>query len=303
MAMAKMSRKEVEKFMKDNPDSHAAQAIKEQLREDRDPEPQTWDQTQLSVSRGQIRNTVADLAAKKINGLHREILDGFRDVFTKVITIGEILVQQKETLKHGAWFDWIDEQLAIGPRQVQNYMRIYDQREAVLASMGDLAETGLKPSFRKMLHAAVGKDRQTVEEYRKSRKKTDPALTPQERRKHCKDAKRDNEIVTLAKMHMDKVIDDGALRALVMKWNMDNSDNSQLFIEDVKNNSRRIDQELHPDIFNPNPSVKTNVMLSVNADLWDAFVRFGGREVFLTEYVTNYLTEYVIEQQSYGIAN
>jgi len=301
--MPKMSRKEVERFMKEHPDSHAAQAIKEQLREDIDPEPQTRDHTQLSVSRDQTRNSVSHLAAEKVNELHREILDGFKDICAKVIAIGKILVGQKEALKHGAWFDWIDSQLDIGPRQVQNYMRIYDQRETVLASMGDLAETGTTPSFRRMLEAAVGNDKQTVGEYRKNYKKTDLALTPQDRRKHCKDEHRDNEISTLAKMHMDKVIDDGALRALVLKWNIDNPDNSQLFVEDVKKNSRRINQELHPDIFNPNPSVKTNVMVSLDADLWDEFVRFGGREAFLAEYVATFLTNYVIEQKSYGIAN
>ena len=36
--------------------------------------------------------------------------------------------------------------------------------------------------------------------------------------------------------------------------------------------------------------------------LWDDFVKFGGVEVYLTDYVKDFLTNYVIEQRSYRIA-
>jgi predicted nucleic acid-binding protein len=74
--------------------------------------------SELAAGPGQIRNTASDLVAEKVNKLHREVLDSFKDICAKAIAIGEILVRQKEALKHGEWLDWIDTQLEIGPRQV-----------------------------------------------------------------------------------------------------------------------------------------------------------------------------------------
>ena len=300
--MPKISKKELEKFMKDNPNSPATQAIKEQLEETSAPEPNTGGCSGLTAGPGQIRNTVADLEAEKVNGLHREVLDGFKDICVKAIEIGETLLSQKSALKHGEWLDWVD-RLDIGPRQVQNYIKIYNRKEAVLDSMDELAESGLKPSFRKMLAAATNKDNQTVKQYQENHQKGGYDLTPKQRKQRRKDEKRDNEISTLAKIYMDKEIDENSLTALVIKWNMDNPDNSQLFMKDIKEEVRQMDEELYPDIFHPKSSLKTNITLSIDADLWDDFVEFGGREVFLTEYANEFLTNYVIEQRSLRIAN
>lgn len=156
--MPKMSMKELNKFMKNNPDTPATQFIKKQLGEPPAPEPSTGGCSELITGPAQIRNTASDLMAEKINILHHEVLDGFKNICIKSIKIGEILVGQKDALKHGEWFDWIDSQLEIGPRQVENYTKIYFQRKAVLESMRELAKTGVKPSIRKMLMAATKKD-------------------------------------------------------------------------------------------------------------------------------------------------
>lgn len=301
--MPKISMKELEKFMKDNPNSHATKAIREQLKETSAPEPNTGGCSESSAGPGQIRNTVSDLAAEKVNKLHYEVLDGFKDICVKAIAIGQILVGQKDALKHGEWLKWVDTQLEIGPRQVENYTKIYHQREVVLESMKELAKTGVKPSFRKMLMAATKKDNQTMEEYLKSRKKNSPAFTPMENKQRRKDEKRVNEISTLARMYVDKEIDENSLRALVLKWNRDNPDNYELFVEDVNKEAKQIDEKKYPDKFNNSPSGKTNIMLSVETGLWDDFVEFGGGEVYLADYINDFLKNYVIEQRSYRIAN
>ena len=172
-----------------------------------------------------------------------------------------------------------------------------------MEAMQKLIDNGIKPSLRKMLVAAIEKDNQTVEEYMESNHRTGSNLTPNEKKQWRKDVKRENEISTLANMYMDKEIDDNSLRALVMKWNMDNPDNSRLFIEEIKSEARQMDEELYPDIFNTNHSLKTNVMLSVDADVWDDFVKFGGGEAYLDEYVNDFLRNYVLEQRSYRITN
>jgi len=300
--MPKMSMKELNKFIKSNPDTPATKAIKEQLEETPVPEPSTGGCSKLTARPAQIRNTASDLVAEKINILHHEVLDGFKDICIKAITIGEILVGQKDALKHGEWFDWIDSQLEIGPRQVENYTKIYFQRRVVLESMGELAKTGVKPSIRKMLMAATKKDNKKTEKYLKSRKKNTPSLTPWERKQQRKDKKRNNEISILAKMYIAKEIDENSLRALALRWNRDNPDNYELFVEDVKKEAKQIDEERHPGKFNSIPSDKIDIMLSIDTDLWDDFVNFGGVEVYLTDYVKDFLTNYVIEQRSYRIA-
>ena len=76
-----------------------------------------------------------------------------------------------------------------------------------------------------------------------------------------------------------------------------------MFAEDVKEEAKQIDEARHPGKINSIPSGKTNIMLSIDTDLWDDFVKFGGVEVYLTDYVKDFLTNYVIEQRSYRIAN
>lgn len=301
--MSKISMKELSKFMRANPDSYATQAIKEQLEETPAPEANTGGSSELTAGPGQIRNTVSDLAAEKVNKLHHEVLDSFKDICVKTIAIGQILVGQKDALEHGEWIKWVDTQLEIGPRQVENYMKIYHQRKVVLESIEELAKTGVKPSFRKMLMAATKKDNQTMEGYLKNSKKNSPIPTPMEKKQRRKDEKRVNEISTLAKMYVDKEIDENSLRALVLKWNRDNPDNYELFVEDVNKEAKQIDEKKYPDKFNNSPSGKTNIMLSVDADMWDGFVKLGGGEAYLAEHVNEILTNYVIEQKSYRIAN
>ncbi len=300
--MPKISMKELEKFMKDNPNSPATQAIKEQLRETPAPEPNTGGCSELTAGPGQIRNTASYLAAEKVNKLHCEVLSSFKGICIKAIEIGEILLSQKNALKHGEWLDWVD-RLEIGPRQVQNYIKVYNRKEAVLDAMDELAESGLKPSFRKMLAAATNKDSRTAEQYIENHPKDRSDLTPKQRTQRRKDEKRENEISTLAKIYMDKEIDDSSLTALVIKWNMDNPDNSLLFVKDVKETVRQMDEELYPDIFDPDPSLKTNITLSIDADLWDSYLEFGGKEAFLESYVSEFMANYANEQRSYRIAN
>jgi hypothetical protein len=300
--MPSISKKELNKFMKANPDSQATQAIKEQLGETPAAKAKTTDDSELTAGSGQIRNTVSDLVAKKVNDLHSEVLNGLKGIFIKAIEIGEILSNQKDALKHGEWLDWVENQLDIGPRQVQNYIKIYNRREQVGFAMEELIESGLKPSFRKMLEVVTKKDNQTTEQYKNNQHKDTSDLTAKERKQRRQDEKREKEILTLAEMYIDKNIDDNSLTVLVTKWNMDNPNNSLIYIENVRQAGREMEQELYPDIFNPTP-IKNNVTISIDADLWDSFVEVGGGVVYLEEYISEYLRKYVIEQRSYRIAN
>lgn len=247
----------------------------------------------------QKRSSASYLAANKINKLHQQVLNGLKSVCTKAIAIGKVLVEQKDALEHGAWLDWIDSELDIGPRQVQNYMGIYRQREAVLESMNKHIEAGLKPSIRRMLLAASSKDTQSMAEFEEEYLKKSRLRTPAQKKQQQRAELRTNEIAALVKMYRNEEIDDKALRALILKWNRDNPDNNDLYLEEIKSEIQRLDDEWGSDIFDPDIAPKTNVMLSIDTDLWDEYVEFGGREVFLNDFVTQHLTEYVIEQKSY----
>ena len=154
-----------------------------------------------------------------------------------------------------------------------------------------------------ILVAATKKDNQTVEDYLKTHQKNGPTLTPTEKKERRKDETRDAEISTLANMYVAKEIDEHGLRALVLRWNKDNPDNYELFVEEVIQEAKRMSEEQSPVVFSSSHSGKTNIILSIDADLWDEYVEFGGREVFLAEYLTEYLANYVVEQKSYRIAN
>jgi hypothetical protein len=45
------------------------------------------------------------------------------------IRLGELLSHQKELLGHGAWGDWVDENLPFSSKSVQRYMKLYANRE------------------------------------------------------------------------------------------------------------------------------------------------------------------------------
>jgi len=295
--MPHIKKKELEKFMKDNPDSEATLAIKEQLGEVIEPETCTAIILEPTAGTGQIRNTASDLAAEKINKLHQEILNGFNSIYLKAIDIGEMLVKQKEALGHGQWEDWVDNHLDIGPRQVQNYAKIYNYRYQVKESMEELSKSGIKPSFRKMLHAATKKDNQSVLDYIKKRKKSGVAKTPQEKKSQYKENKRKAEILTVAKMYVANKIDDLGLKALSMKWNLDNHVDDEFYIEHVIRKAQQL-----KDSDQPLPS-KLNIVISIDTNIWGNFLYYGGSEHFLQGYIHDFAEKYILEQMSLCSAN
>jgi hypothetical protein len=302
--MVKIKMKELEKFLKDNPDTQAALAIQEQLNGYAGDDASNMNPTTDVPNKfRQIRNGDSYLPAERVNQLHTEILKGMTDIFRKAITIGEILCDHRNSIEHGQWLTWIENHLTIGPRQVQNYIRIYSERKRVGFAMKELAEEGLKPSLRKMLEVATKKDNQTREQYIQNLDKDTSGLTAKQKREQRLKEKRDNEISTLAKLYSDKEIDDSALTALTTRWNIDNPKNTILYVSDVKKAVREMEQDMYPDIFNPDPALKSNITLSIDTEAWERYIKLGGCEAYLESHLNEYLEEYVNEQKSYRIAN
>ena len=71
-----------------------------------------------------IKNSIIE-----INDLHKEIQGAFLNALEKGIRIGELLIQEKDGLKHGNWMDWIEENLDFKWSQAKKYMQIYKNQK------------------------------------------------------------------------------------------------------------------------------------------------------------------------------
>jgi hypothetical protein len=65
----------------------------------------------------------------EIRRLHNEILDSLKMSLEKAIRIGELLTEQKGTLKHGEFGIWVKENLPFTNRTAENYMRAYRESD------------------------------------------------------------------------------------------------------------------------------------------------------------------------------
>lgn len=71
------------------------------------------------------------LLVQEIEKLHGEILDYARTSLDKAIKIGGHLSAIKSGIKHGDWETWIKINVTFSLRTVQNYMRIFQNKEVV----------------------------------------------------------------------------------------------------------------------------------------------------------------------------
>ena len=296
--MINVPKKELNKFMKNNPDNPAAQAIQAQLGTADDGSAK---KSTSAEQEGQIFNSAENLtpdeAAKKVGILHNQILQGCIDIVNYSIELGHILYEQKHSLKHGEWLKWADQNIDLGYTQISHYISIYIKRDIVSQKMDEIREQGLNPSFRKMLTAITKKDEQTLEEYKKTSKKTEPYLPPRLRKEWNKNKKLEHEIKTLTDMYLDKEIDTNSLNSLTLKWNKDNPGN-ELYLGDVEKEIRQMDNELNPDIFKTSSLGKSNVIVSIDTELVNDFIEFGGNAGLIEHFIEEFIENYLIEQKA-----
>jgi hypothetical protein len=69
-----------------------------------------------------------DLAAA-INAEHAAALEHVGKAMTHALNVGDLLLQAKETCKHGQWLPWLREHVAFSERTAQGYMRLAQRRE------------------------------------------------------------------------------------------------------------------------------------------------------------------------------
>jgi len=71
---------------------------------------------------------------QEITQLHDEIGGYLKMSLEKAIKIGELLTEQKASLKHGEWLPWIESNLPFSTRTAEVYLKCYREREKIAES-------------------------------------------------------------------------------------------------------------------------------------------------------------------------
>ena len=65
----------------------------------------------------------------QITDLHSKIISHLRQSLQKAIKIGELLTEQKKSLRHGEWGPWIKRNLPFSDQTARNYMKLHHHRD------------------------------------------------------------------------------------------------------------------------------------------------------------------------------
>ncbi len=73
--------------------------------------------------------------AAKINHEHDLACKDTRSALEHVVAAGELLIEAKASLPHGAWIPWVRDHTHVSPRQAQKYMRVARNKSALGAHL------------------------------------------------------------------------------------------------------------------------------------------------------------------------
>ena len=147
--MPEISRKQLDKFMKEHPDSDATVAMKEQLKEAGDSiptakaEPKRADGGAVDLNKSMsiiernrgkfdfvlMEHDVVNANIKLIGELHCEIQRHEKIGLEKAIQIGELLYEIKKRIQYKKFGRWGAEHLPFTVRTGQNYMKLYYHKD------------------------------------------------------------------------------------------------------------------------------------------------------------------------------
>lgn len=86
-----------------------------------------------------VRQSVKQLHPKdEIVRLHNEVMMQTRDVIRKGIRVGELLFTIKDDLEHGMFTQYAQENFPFTLRMAQNYMKLFKNRDHILANLQNL---------------------------------------------------------------------------------------------------------------------------------------------------------------------
>jgi hypothetical protein len=91
-----------------------------------------------------------DKLAEEINAEHRAFVGTFRKTVEHGIRAGELLVKAKEQCPHGTWLLWLEEHFEGAPRTAQEYMRLYNHRDALRENTRDSAHLSVSGALKEL---------------------------------------------------------------------------------------------------------------------------------------------------------
>ena len=92
-----------------------------------------------------MKNSI--VVANRINDLHDEIMDMGRKTLAMIIEMGRLLSQQKATVGHGKWENWMKDNLNFSQMTANRYMRVHRDRETIKSNMMLDLPNGKQPSL------------------------------------------------------------------------------------------------------------------------------------------------------------
>jgi hypothetical protein len=96
-----------------------------------------------------IEKSLGKLAVE-INAEHRAFVGAFKKTAEHGIRAGELLATAKEQCPHGTWLPWLEENFEGAPRTAQEYMRLYNHRDAVRAKAQDSAHLSMSGALKEI---------------------------------------------------------------------------------------------------------------------------------------------------------
>lgn len=75
--------------------------------------------------------------AERINSLHREVEQHKTQMLLEARAAGELLLEAKDTVKHGEWLDWLEANFEGSGRTARAYMRIAAHWEKIGFKMAE----------------------------------------------------------------------------------------------------------------------------------------------------------------------
>ena len=76
-------------------------------------------------------NEITQTRITEINNLHETITAGLKATLYKAVELGGMLKKTKESLPHGGFTSWVDDNLVFNIRTAQRYMKANDNRERI----------------------------------------------------------------------------------------------------------------------------------------------------------------------------
>ena len=151
-----------------------------------------------------VQLVTLDTLADRIRAAHAEAQSAFVHALDRAMTAGDLLIEAKTQLDHGAWLPWLRDACAVSERTAQAYMRLARNRPALEEQIRNgVADIGVRgalallteprcpdaeqpaptadnpswtPSYREAAHAAAAALNQVVESGASVARKTHAAV-------------------------------------------------------------------------------------------------------------------------------